>query len=297
MSRPLRYCLALATVILCGCGKKADTPSSPPANTSTSSIPVPVATSTTSTVATASTVDNAPAAPVSPRPGELPIIAKARAYLGSETAIDAIKSIHYVGTLTTTDPSDPKKQTRAAIEIVLQKPDRQRVTITSDKTVESTALNDYEAWTRVTDAKDKTKWQQTLLGVDGVKRLRANTWENLGFFRGLEQEGGRVEDQGEVTIDGVACEKVAFIHAPNMIFYRYFDKATGRVVFTETEAGTSIKEQGEVVVDGVRFPKNIVTVAKNPSGHAQTVSITFDRISLNDKLPADYFAVPELNSR
>lgn len=228
---------------------------------------------------------------------EFPIIAKARAYLGPESALDNVQSIHYTGTLVTNDPSDPKKQTRAAIEIVLQKPDRQRVTITSDRTIETTALDGYDGWTRVTSATDPTTWQQSLLNADNIKRLRANTWENLGFFRGIERFGGRVEDQGPATIDGIACQKVAFIHAPNIIFFRYFDAATGKVMFSETESGGTIREQGEMMVDGIRFPKSIVTVTPNQAGKPQPVTITFDRIALNEKFAADFFAVPFLGNR
>ena len=137
------------------------------------------------------------------RAAELPIIAKARAYLGTESALEAVRSIHYVGTLVTSDPADPSKQTRVAIEIILQKPFQQRVTITSDKTIETTALDGYDGWTRITAINDASKWRQTLLNVDGIKRLRANTWENVAFFRGIENKGGRVEDQGPATIDGV----------------------------------------------------------------------------------------------
>ena len=33
------------------------------------------------------------------------IIAKARAFLGAESALDAVKSVHYIGTLVTADPA------------------------------------------------------------------------------------------------------------------------------------------------------------------------------------------------
>lgn len=228
------------------------------------------------------------------RAAELPIIAKARSFLGGEDAIKAVKTVHYVGTLITNDPADATKQTRAAIEIILQRPYQQRVTITSDKTIETTALDGYDGWTRITSATDPTKWQQTLLDANGIRRLRANTWENLGYFRGLETEGGKVEDAGSVTVEGIQCEKVAFAHTPNIIFYRFFDLATGRVVYSETESGGSIKEEGSIIVNGVRFPKTIITVSKNQAGQAQTVTITFDKITLNETFPANYFAVPSL---
>jgi outer membrane lipoprotein-sorting protein len=227
---------------------------------------------------------------------ELPIIAKARSYLGTESALAAVKTIHFVGTLVTTDPADPKKETRAGIEIMLQKPYQQRVTIKSDKTIETTALDGFDGWTRITLISDPTKWQQTLLNADSIKRLRANTWENVAFFRDIESKGGKVEDQGRTTMEGVNCEKVAFIHSPNIIFYRYFDLATGKVVFSETESGGTIHEEGDIVVDGVRFPKSIITVSKNQAGQAQTVTITFDKITVNEVFPANFFAVPILTN-
>lgn len=226
------------------------------------------------------------------RAAELPIITKARARLGSEAAIGDLKSIHYVGTLVTTDPADPSKQQRAAIEIVFQKNDQQRITTTYDQLIETTSLDGYDAWQRKQDPTDPTTWQQTLQGAEQIKRLRANTWETLAFFRGLETRGGRIEDQGAVTIDGVACQKVAFIHAENIIFYRYFDLATGRLTLTETEAGGTLREQGEMIAAGLRFPKSLVTTTKNPAGKVQSVTITVEKITVNEVFPASFFAVP-----
>ena len=216
----------------------------------------------------------------------------ARAYLGADSALNEVKSVRYTGTLLAPDPADATKQVASKIEIVFQKPEQQRITSTSDKVIETTALDGYEAWMRVQDPNDPKKWRQTLLGVDQIKRLRANTWENLSFFRGLDGHGGRLEDQGTTTIDGVTCQKLAFIHAPNIVFNRYFDVATGRLVLTETEAGGTIREQGEIMVNGIRFPKSIVTTAKNAKGQSQTVTITFDQVQVNETFPASYFRVP-----
>ncbi len=228
------------------------------------------------------------------RAAEPAVIAKARAYLGPESALDGVKSIHFVGTLITADPADPTKDLRSAVEIMFQKPEQQRIRAVSEKSIEVTALNGYDGWRRVQDPVDPTKWQQTLLGAEQIKHLRANTWENLAFFRGLERRGGRVEDQGPAVIDGIACEKVAFIHAPTIIFYRYFDTASGRLVFTETESGATMREQGELMAGGVRFPKTLVQTSKMPNGQVQTVTINFEKVTVNEPLAADLFAVPTL---
>lgn len=225
------------------------------------------------------------------------IIAKARAFLGTEAALAGVTSVHYTGTLVTTNPADPAKQERAAIEIVFQRPEQQRIRSTSDKIIEVTSLDGYEGWTRVQDAGDPSKWRQTLLGADQVKRLRAQTWENLAFFRGIERVGGRIEDLGTATIDGVTCQKIAFIHGPNIIFNRFFEVATGRLVSTETESGAISREQGELRANGVRFPKILTMTTKNAAGQTQVVTITFEKVAVNEPFPAKFFAVPSLSSR
>jgi hypothetical protein len=231
------------------------------------------------------------------RAAEPAIIAKARAFVGAESALNALKSVHYTGSVVTANPADPSKQTRAALEIIFQKPAQQRITMTSDTVIEMTALDGYDGWQRFQDVKDNTKWRQTLLGTDQIKRLRANAWENLSYFRGIERVGGSIEDQGTKTIDGVTCQKIAFIHAPQIIFYRYFDVATGRLVLTETESGGTIREEGEIVVNGIRFPRSIVNTTKNAKGETQTATITFEKIAINETFPATLFAVPSLSAK
>ena len=231
------------------------------------------------------------------RAAEPAIIAKARAYVGPDAVLDGLKSIHYSGAIMMPDPADASKQTPSAMEMIIQKPYHNRVMATSPKLIEITALDSYDAWQRLQDAADPAKWQQSLLGTDQIKRLRANTWENLAFYRGIERVGGRVEDQGPVTIEGIACQKLAFIHAPGIIFYRFFEAATGRLVLTETENGSTIREQGEIKVNGIRFPKSVINSSKDAAGKTRTVTVVFDKITLNEVFPAKLFAVPSLGGK
>ena len=223
---------------------------------------------------------------------ELPIIAKARARLAPDAVLDAVKSIHYTGTIISADPKDPAKEIRQPIEIILQKPMQQRVIITSPDTIEINALDGYDGWRRAISAKDPTKWQQTQLGPEQVKELRADVWENLAFFRGIERVGGSVQDKGPVTMDGVPCEKVAFIHDTGIVYYRYFNRATGDLVDTKTgNEDNSIREQGEIMAGGIHFPKAIV-MKQTVNGKLTTRSITFDKITINETFPESLFAVP-----
>jgi hypothetical protein len=234
-----------------------------------------------------------------------PIVTKARAYLGSDAALAGVKSVHYTGTLVTAG------NTSAVIEIIFQKPFQQRITATSEravpaakagdpavveKTIEITALDDYDAWRRLQDATDSTRWQLTLLDKDQIKRLRANTWENLAYYNHLEQGGVEVKSMGPATVEGVACEKVAFRHADDIVFLRYFDKATGRLVLTETEQGGSIREEGEMIVNGIRFPKKVITTTRE-NGKELSITVTFEKISVNEVFPETLFAIPELSHK
>lgn len=225
-------------------------------------------------------------------------LAKARAFYGSEAALDAVRSVHYVGTAETiADTPEGPKPVTAKIEIVFQVPFRQRMVVTLPDRVEVTALDDYEGWQRIEDPAEPTRWRLTLLTTEQIKRLRATTWENLAFHRGIERRNGRVDDLGEVTVDGIRTHKLAFLHDNDIIFFRYFDLGTGRLVLTETDQAERIREEGELVAGGIRFSRKVITTSKLPDGSERTVTITFDRITVNESFPASAFAMPPVNMR
>jgi outer membrane lipoprotein-sorting protein len=223
---------------------------------------------------------------------ELPIISKARAYLGSEAALNAIKSVHFTGTVNSTNPADGNKPTTAKIEIIAQKPDQQRVVATTDRGVETTAVDGYEGWQRFQETANPKNQRLTVLKPDAVKRLRAQAWENLSFYRGIERQGGRAEDQGTTKIGDITCQKVAFIHAPNIVFVRYFDVATGRLIRTEADDGGTTQEEGEQVVAGVRFPKTMKMTIKGAKGVTQLVTIALETVKVSETFPDAVFRMP-----
>ena len=228
------------------------------------------------------------------------IIAKARAYYGNEGTLSAISSVHFVGIMETRQfTAEGPQPVSFAIEIIFQKPCQQRIIRTAPNAIQVTGLDEYEGWQRLQDMKNESRWQLTLLEPAIIKQLRANTWENLNFFKGLEQWGGSVQVLGPATIEGAATVKVAFIHEPNIVFYRYFDAATGRLVLTETGLGDRIKEEGEIMVDGLRFPQRVTSISRVTDANGKIVEnptvIAFNKITLNETFPGSYFAVPPLN--
>jgi len=221
------------------------------------------------------------------------ILEKARAYLGSESALSAVESLRFIGELEIVDFGQSAGDV-AKIEIIFQKPYRQRITATNQSRSEITALDGYDAWQRVTSDQDLSRWEVNLLGSNQIKRLRANTFENLSFYRGLEQCGGHVEDRGELTVDGVACHKLAFVHGPGIVFTRSFEVATGRLLLTETESGTQIREEGEIRSGELRFPKRMITNNLLPDGNKRIIRVTFSSVEVNPQLDVASFAIPTL---
>lgn len=214
-------------------------------------------------------------------------ITKARTFLGSESALNSVTSIHFTGTMEA--PGDLK----LPAEIVFQKPYRQRTTLKGPKVIEITALDGYDAWQKRVNAENPVQWQVVLLDAVQVKRLRANTLENLSFYSDREMKDCVIQLAGEAEVDGISCVKLSFTHTGGVTFQRFFEKATGRLVKTVTENGTEIREEGEVVAGGVRFPKRVVN--KAPNGNV--TAITFDKVVVNETFPAETFAVPSLQAR
>lgn len=222
------------------------------------------------------------------------IVAKARAYLGTEQALSAVKSLRYAGTVESVDKQEDgtEKKISSPVEIIFQKPTQHRTEVTLDQTIETIALDDYEAWQQVRDKKDVTRWRTVLFQKNQVKKLRAACWENLSFFRGIEDVGGTLTDEGVVQIDGKSAHKLVFTHGPDIVYVRYFDDATGKLLLSETDQGMKIREEGEFTVSGIRFPKRIVQTTTGPDGKDHVVTITIDQVTVNQDFPAELFRVP-----
>lgn len=226
------------------------------------------------------------------------MIAMARAYLGDEEALNNLRSVHFAGKLETVEETpEGARPVQARLEIYFQKPYQQRIELTMGDRIEVTALDDYEGWQRVQSAEGPRGWRLTLLGKEQIRRLRANTWENLSFYRGLDGVGGQVNDLGTVILEGRPARKIAFVHSPSIIFFRYFDEETGRLVLTETEKQGSIRERGEIIAGGIRFPAKIITTNILADGTTREVVVSFERIDVNHDLPDELFMVPPVQSR
>jgi hypothetical protein len=228
-------------------------------------------------------------------------VAKARSYLGSESTLNSVKSLHFQGSIEVmervADPADSSKTIerpiRLSIDIVFQKPMQQRQILRSDKVERTTSLDGYDAWEKVTDLAKPGTPRILLLDTAGIKRLRATTIENLSFYSSQGQDSRQLRLLGDATVEGIACVKLSFTHGGNIVFLRYFEKATGRLVKTELESGGEIREDGELMAGGIRFPRKVV----NKTADGKVTSISFDKVTVNESFPAAAFAVPSIQPK
>lgn len=211
------------------------------------------------------------------------IIARARAYVGPEEALNNVTSIRYSGVLLSEDGTSGK------VDIIFQKPEFQMVMVEIENIRETTALSGYEGWRKVEDMNNEADWELTLLDARQVRRLQANVWENLNWFRGIKKRNAEIVYDGLTEIDGVKCDRVSYLHGDGILFIRYFDAETGRLMVTETEQGGQIREEGEITEFGIRFPARVVTSVRDESS-----TIRFDLVEVNKEYDEDLFDVPML---
>jgi outer membrane lipoprotein-sorting protein len=212
------------------------------------------------------------------------VIAKGREYLGGDEVLNALKSIRYEADFETAEGET------GTLRIIFQKPMQQRVEVSRGGMGEVTALHDFDAWRRVFDREDASRWSMTLLDAKNIRELQANTWENLNFFQGIERRRGSMVNEGVVELDGLKTVKLVFKHPHGIEFTRFFDVETGRLVLTRTHEGAEISERGEIKVNGVVFPETLIM---KKDGEILN-QVHFRSITINEEFPDSMFEIPSL---
>ena len=211
------------------------------------------------------------------------IISKARAYIAEEETLNAVESIRYIGTYV-----DTSRGTTGRIEIHFEKPFRQRLEISEGDEVQTTAIDGYEGWKRQMNRNSPEKWQLLILEAGELKRMRANTFENLNFFRGIEKVRGTAENLGIVKRDGRDAHRVIFRYGGGLFYERLIDVKNGELLLTVNDQGLEIQEVGEIRVDGIRFPQKVMTLVNGEIIN----TVSFETITVNEQFEDDVFELP-----
>ncbi len=211
------------------------------------------------------------------------VIKKARSYIGEESDLKSVKSLRFKGTITNSNGDE------GHIEIQLKAPYKQLQVLTGDGVVQEFGLNDYEAWKKVYKKDDPDHYNLIPSNSEQLKRVRANTFDNLNFFSSETSYQRKLAYLGREDINGEEVDRVKVTYGP-IYYIRNFKVSNGQLLLTEIETGERIQESGEIKVGGIRFPKTLVSMIDDKEVHR----IDFDLIEVNPELSESLFTQPAL---
>ena len=216
-------------------------------------------------------------------PEILAILTKARSYVGEESVLTSVKSLRFVGSITTANGDV------GGIEINLKSPYQQLQILSGNGVVQEFGLNDYEAWKKVYRSDNPDEYNLIPSNPGQLKRVRANTFENLMFFSSDSNYQRKLEYLGQETISGELVERVKVVYG-SMYYIRNFKASTGQLILTEIETGEHIQESGEIKVGGIKFPQTLISFIDDKEVHR----INFDSVEVNPVFEDSLFAQPAL---
>jgi outer membrane lipoprotein-sorting protein len=236
------------------------------------------------------------------------IIAKARSFVGSEEALQAIQSLEYHGTVHQTETGDTQE-----LSLYLLKPSMQRQELAMGSGYMTQAVDGYDGWmffvkseeaeAEMADEADTAEAEAApandagpermfrVLRFDEIRNMQAMTRENLYFFKESVGLRGKVIDKGLTERDGDEVVWLQFDHGGGNVFDRYFDPETGKLLATRVADGSVWIEEGEIVIDGIKFPASTKMIV---DGEVVT-EIVFDTIKVNSGLSEGDFSIPDFD--
>lgn len=222
------------------------------------------------------------------------IVNKARAYLGSETDLEAVHSIQYRGTVTLYQGKDAEGNERDPMVgqaiLSFEKPYSQKIEFIFEEQSLVTGFNGYEGYEYVSfnqEAGDPVINIRSI-GGDELRRNKAAAVENLQFFRPFDFDMKNTVDKGLVEVDGKQARQIDFIHNGKFVFSRFFDVNNGDLLKTVLDTGMVTIESGETMVDGIRFSGKTVGLLDGELKY----EMVFDEILINPEFDSNMFDYP-----
>jgi len=212
-------------------------------------------------------------------------IKKARAYLGDSNKLNSITSIRYKGSLLYSSGD------LGTIEMVYQKPMKQRMVAVIGDRKEVSVLNGSEGWTTYERVVDSVPLSMEIFDPIRILIMQASVREAFGFFKKPNVRNGDITYEGKETVKGRECVVLTYHHGDGIAYQRYIDAETGQVLRTLDSKGVEYIEEGEIIVDGIRFPKKMVSTFSTAIG-SQTMEFAYTSIELNKDLPESDFVMP-----
>jgi len=214
------------------------------------------------------------------------IIDRARATVGTESALNDLVTLRLVGRL---EPAD-RKILSATILIIARKPCCQRMEIRVDDIVETTILKEEEAYIIRSNLNAEASRMRELTGPE-LDRIRYSTRQFFKYFRPDHRRGEKVSLVGIEARHGKRCYKLSYRYPDGHETIRFFSLEDDQLVSTITGNGVESVGKGSQVVDGIKFPRRIEYHEDDRKLH----TIVFEKIYVNQPLASGIFDIPGKN--
>ena len=211
---------------------------------------------------------------------ELPdLIKKIRENIASPAKLDQINSLEYVGNFKNSD------EDFGSIVLSFQKPHLQRIDICKLNKRITRLIGENIGFLQIKDL-DTDQFESTIMPPNAYNYLRTNSIETLFFYKTPPSENIILELGDELDWKGIKAVKVTFKYPNNLVYIRYVDSKTGKILATVLPDGNKLVEEGEYIVDRIRFPRKLYTYNKKDELMS---TITFEKIKVNPKFEEDFF--------
>lgn len=212
-------------------------------------------------------------------------IKKARAQLGTEQALKSVESIHY-----TAEVSSPTGEKISTLELIFDKPNRQLLREERADQIHQTAVNGFEGYLLSYNPDNPNQKVLRVLPPYQTKRLMSNAVENLNFFNGPTLlRGGKRVDEGLVDYKGQTARKILFEYPQGLVYERYFDPNTGKLLATVSSDGLTMVERKSMQSNGIKFPGVVDTY--DSEGTLQR-TVEFTEVVVNGDIDPGKFDFP-----
>jgi len=209
----------------------------------------------------------------------------ARSYLGDSDKLDSISSIKYKGSLLYSTGD------LGTIEMIYQKPMRQRMIAVVNNRKEVSVLDGSEGWTTFERVGDSLPLGMEIFDPIRILIMQSAVREAFAFYKYPEVRNGDIFYDGEETIKGRECIVLTYEHGDGIAYRRHIDAETGQLMKMLDSKGVEYFQEGEIFVDGIRFPRKMVSTFQTALGQ-QTMEFSYNSIKLNEKLPDSDFKMP-----
>ena len=212
-------------------------------------------------------------------------VKKARSFLGDEGKLDSLHTIQYKGSLLYSSGD------LGTIEMVYQKPLRQKMTAVVNNRKEVSVLDETEGWTTFERVGDSARLGMEIFDPIRILIMQAAVREAFSFYRAPDVRNGKIHYNGKQNVKGRECVVLTYDHGDGVAYHRFIDEETGQLMKTLDSKGVEFYEEGEMIIDGIRFPKKMISTFETGIG-TQTMEFAWTSIRLNKKLADSEYEMP-----